>query len=286
MRELKIIRSADPNYPASLREIPKAPPSIYCRGALPNDSLPRIAIVGTRRATPNGLALAKKLARDLAEAGAVIVSGLALGVDAAAHEGALEAGGATVAVLPTGLDRIYPDQNSDLAERIIASGGALISEYAPGSPSYKTNFLERNRIVSGLSLGIVVVESPEKSGALSTASHALDQNRDIFVVPGPIHHDNYKGSHSLIRAGARLVTSAAEILDDLNLEPVEPNLFPETSLPDDQLAIVRAIRASAESLSVDKIMDLTRMDISALNRNLTLLMLRGLIKESAGRYFV
>ncbi len=286
MQEAKIVRVSNAEYPKPLKEIPKAPGKFYYLGNLPDQTRPHIAIVGTRRATTNGSAIAKSIAKELASVGAVIVSGLALGIDGAAHEGALEAKGTTIAVLPTGLDRIYPDQHADLANRIIENGGAIISEYDPGTPSYKQHFLERNRIVSGLSIAIVVIEAPERSGALSTASHALEQNREVFVVPGPIGHDNYRGSHSLIRAGARLVTNAKEILDDLNLAPVTPTLFPAINLPENQRLIFETIRSTGSATSVDKILDLTKMDISVLNRNLTLLLIQGLIKEEAGRYYL
>ena len=220
----------------------------------------------------------------------VVVSGLALGIDAAAHEGALAAGGKTIAVLPVGLDRVYPPQNTALSERILEKGGTLISEYDPGTPSLKNHFLERNRIVSGLCRGIVVVEAPEKSGALSTASHALQQNREVFVVPGPVNNLNYIGSHGLLRAGARVVTKAAEILDDLNL--VGPESAANTlalvwnDLDQNQQTIVGAIREAGEPLNVDKIGDLTTMDVSAINRNLTMLLIRGIVKEEGGRYYL
>ena len=285
MIETGIVNLGDKLYSPALKEIPKPPEKFYYQGRLDYEK-PHVAVVGTRRATGAGLIIAKKLASELSAAGVTIVSGLALGIDAAAHEGALAAKGTTIAVLPTSLDKIYPDQHRGLAKRIVENGGALISEYDPGTPSYKYNFLERNRIVSGLSLGIIVVEAPEKSGALSTASHALEQNREVFVVPGPINHENYKGSHGLLRAGARLVTSAAEILDDLNLKPTISVLFPEVSLPSGQKLIFDTIRSSEAAIPVDKIRDLTKMDISDLNRNLTMLLIRGFVKEEAGRYFI
>jgi DNA processing protein len=257
---------------------------------LPNSSQPHVAIVGTRRATANGLAIAKNLAKELASAGVAIVSGLALGIDAAAHQGALAAKGKTVAVLPVGLDRIYPEQNTALAEEILANDGGILSEYDPGTPSLKQHFLERNRIVSGLCVGVAIVEAPGKSGALSTASHALQQNREVFVVPGPINNTNYAGSHGLLRAGARLVTKAEEILDDLNLikpeNTVNPLALTWNSLDKNQQAVVSALREAGEPLNVDKIGDLTKIDISAVNRNLTMLLIRGIVKEESGRYYL
>ena len=176
-----------------------------------------IAIVGTRRATPDGKSTARRFAAELARAGIVIVSGLAFGVDAAAHEGCLDAEGKTVAVLACGLANIYPRNNEPLAKKILAQGGAIISEYPPDMPAYPSRFLERNRIVSGLSKGTLVIEAPERSGSLATARFALEQNRDVFVVPGPIAHPNFKGSHALIRQGAELVTTPEDILESYGI---------------------------------------------------------------------
>ncbi len=286
--DFAIIRSGDANYPAALKEIPNPPLKLYARGGFDLDSRPHIAIVGTRKATAQGLTIARSFAKELSAAGAVIVSGLALGIDGAAHEGALDAKGRTIAVLPVGIDRIYPVHHENLAARMLRNSGALISEYDPGMPSIKNHFLERNRIVSGLSLGIIVIEAPEKSGALATATHALEQNREIFVVPGPANHENYKGSHALIRAGARLVTTAAEVLDDLNLAPMAPATLPfqEAMLGETPKAIVSAIRSAGEAVPVDKIGDLTKMDVSVVTRNLTLLIIQGIVKESGGRYYL
>lgn len=284
----KISHFGDENYPVILKEIYNPPLKLHYKGSFGQDERPHIAIVGTRKATAHGLEIARTLAKELASTGAVIVSGLALGVDTAAHDGALSAGGRTIAVLPVGIDRIYPAQNAGLAQRILERGGAIISEYESGAPSYKDHFLARNRIVSGLSVGIVVIEAPERSGALATAAHALQQNREVFVVPGPINSENYKGSHSLLRAGARLVTNAQEILDDLNLAPVEAQqsfqLLREAMLNEKQKQLMEAIRSAGEAISVDKIQDLTKIDISTVNRNLTLLLIQGIVKEEGGRY--
>lgn len=288
--DLKDLGSNHRDFPALLKEIPDPPSRLFYRGSLPDPGQAHIAIVGTRRATTNGLNIAKNLAKELASAGVAIVSGLALGIDTAAHQGALAAKGKTIAVLGTGLDRVYPEQNTALAEEILAKGGGILSEYEPRTPSLPHHFLERNRIVSGLCLGIVVIEAPEKSGALSTASHALQQNREVFVVPGPVNHPNYKGSHGLLRAGARLITTASEILDDLNLIKPENSANPLAltwnSLDRHQQSVVGVLRDAGEPLNVDKIGDLTKMDISAVNRNLTMLLIRGIVKEEAGRYYL
>lgn len=278
------------NYPSLLKEIPDPPKKLYYRGDFQNDVRPHLAIVGTRKATAAGLQLAKKFAKELAARGMVIVSGLAMGIDTAAHEGALEAKGKTIAVLGNGLDSIYPRQNEKLSNKILEVGGVILSEYEIGTPAYKDNFLQRNRIVSGLSLGILVIEAPTQSGALNTASHALEQNREVFVVPGPLNNENYLGSHALLRAGARLVTKPEEILDDLNLSPgsdKQQNLFVNNpGLNENQKALLTVLQRTGEPVSVDKIQELTKMDVSAINRNLTFLLIQSIVKEEGGRYFI
>ncbi len=216
-KNLKInpIKIADSEYPALLKEIPNAPKMFYLLGELPPDDLIKIAIVGTRKASSAGRRFAKELAQKLAEYGAVIVSGLAMGIDTAAHEGAILAGGKTIAVLANGLDTIYPAQNENLAKKILDYGGAIISEYPPQTPSFPNQFLERNRIVSGLSIATIVIEAPERSGSLVTARLAAEQGREVFIAPGSIDNPNYRGSHQLIRDGARLVTSIEDIMEDL-----------------------------------------------------------------------
>jgi len=184
---IRLMFLGDPGYPPLLRETSPAPLALYVRGAIPRNAAQAVAIVGTRRATPEGNRLAQQFGRELADAGCAIVSGLALGIDAAAHEGALETDGtACIAVLANGLDRVYPEANRRLAEKIIAAGGAIVSEYPPGEHPLKYRFLERNRIISGIANGTLIIEAPEASGSLATAGFALEQNRDVFVVPGSI----------------------------------------------------------------------------------------------------
>ncbi len=185
--------------------------------------------MGTRKATSQGRFIAKEIAKKLSEMGMVIVSGLAMGIDTAAHEGALAGAGRTIAVLACGLDNIYPRQNENLAKKIIGTGGAVISEYPVGTEAFKNQFLERNRIVSGLCIATIVVEAPRESGALVTARLAAEQGREVFVFPGPTNHPNYHGSHKLIRDGARLVSSIDDILEDLNSEIPNFPAFAEAS---------------------------------------------------------
>ena len=275
--------------PPLLKEIPNPPKKLYHLGNFEKDDRPHIAIVGTRKATASGIAIARSFAKELASAGAVIVSGLATGIDTAAHEGALDAKGKTIAVLGNGIDWIYPRQNEKLAKRILESGGAIVSEYPAGIGTLKHQFLERNRIVSGLSVGVIVIEAPQKSGALSTASHALEQNREVFVVPGPLNNENYAGSHGLLRAGARVVSKPADVLDDLNLlSPAAPAQLSilESGLDDKQKTILAVLKHAGEPVSVDKIGELMESDVSTISRGLTFLLIRGLIKEEAGRYYL
>ena len=278
LADCELILRQDPAYPAILKEISWPPLGIYVRGQLPEK--PAIAIIGTRRATANGKAIAKKLAQELSRQNVIIISGLAMGIDTAAHEGALEAGGRTIAVLPAGLNRIYPAQNGQLAEKILDSGGALISEYPNGHPSYASNFVHRNRIVSGLSAAVVVVEAPEKSGALITARFALEQNREVMAVPGPANHPNYAGSHQLIRDGAKLVTSAKEILDELNWAYAEvSSLAVNGKISDEEKIILDAIKSAGSAAAIDKISEITKIGIPKVNQIITILTLKGIIKE-------
>jgi len=207
-----------PGYPGALRHIYDPPRALHVRGHLAHDTAlldgPAIAIVGARDATAYGLCVARDLARGLAEAGIVVVSGLALGVDGAAHRGALEAGGVTVAVAGAGTDVDYPRQHRGL-HAAIRERGAVLSEYPAGTPPLKGHFPRRNRIISGLSLGVVVVEATLKSGSLSTARHANEQGREVFAVPGPVGAPRSRGPHTLLKGGARLVETVDDILAEL-----------------------------------------------------------------------
>lgn len=206
----------DPDYPPTLRSLPDAPAWLYVKGDRATLQRPMLAIVGSRNATAQGRRDAQAFAQNLSEAGLTIVSGLADGIDAAAHEGGLAGNGTGVAVVGTGLDRVYPAKNRDLAHRL-AGEGALVSEFPLGTPPKPGNFPRRNRIISGLSLGVLVVEAAPQSGSLITARLAAEQGRDVFAMPGSIHSPLAKGCHHLIKQGAKLVESAADILEELNL---------------------------------------------------------------------
>ncbi len=281
------IKKEDERFPRLLREIPNPPPGLYLRGEL-NLNAPTVAVVGTRRATREGLGLARQFGKELAEQEIIVVSGLALGIDQAAHWGALDAGGRTVAVLGTGIDEIYPSQNRRLAEEILKQGGAVISEYPPGTPSYPANFLQRNRIISGLSLGVLVVEAPLQSGSLFTAQLALEQNRDVFVAPGRLRDHNYTGSHRLIRSGAALVTSVEDICQELNLpfyKPAELRLK-RIKLDPQQDLVLKFIKAAGKPVSIDKIIEATKIESQFVNQVVAFLLINDIIKEEDGRYNV
>lgn len=278
--------STDSAYPPLLRETVGGPALIYVRGALPRPEDTCVAIVGTRKATKEGMALARETGEALARKGIVIVSGLALGIDGAAHEGALRAGGRTAAVLANGLDSVYPRAHEQLAGRILEGGGCLISEYPEGTPSYPSQFLARNRIVSGLSVATVVIEAPFRSGSLATARNAIEQGREVFIFPGDTRNRNYEGSHSLIRTGARLVTSAQDILEDLGLTPDESSAAPEMPLPldADEASILALLLEARETLTIDRIIEATGLPPNVVSEKLTLLLLDNLIEESSGSF--
>ncbi|HYH12713.1 MAG TPA: DNA-processing protein DprA, partial [Thermomicrobiales bacterium] len=204
------------DYPDLLREIPAPPPVIFLRGKVSLIDRRAVAIVGTRRMSPYGREMARSLAWDLAQAGVTIVSGLAKGIDGVAHASALDAGGRTIAVMGNGVKRVYPAEHRSLAARI-ATQGAVLSDFHPDAPPDGPNFPARNRIISGLSLGVIVVEAPMRSGALITVDFAADQGREVFAVPGSVLSQASAGCHGLIREGARLVRSADDVLEDLRL---------------------------------------------------------------------
>jgi len=214
-------------FPARLAQIHDPPATLWLRGDPAVLDRPAVALVGSRAATRDGLALAAEMAFDLARTGLVVVSGLARGIDSAAHAATLDAGGTTVAVLGTGVDSIYPPEHRALADRIAACG-AIVSEFSPGTPARAFHFPRRNRIISGLSLAVVVVEAPERSGALITAREALDQGRDVMVVPGRVPGGRNRGGHALIRDGATLVESASDVLSALGCAPPAARRGPQS----------------------------------------------------------
>lgn len=280
--EIKKITTDDAEYPELLKNIGGSP-ILYCRGRWPDQKKPTIAIVGTRKATQDGCLAAKRLAKELAEKGFVIVSGLALGIDAAAHEGALAGNGETIAVLANGVDQIYPRSHERLGGEILKRNGLLISEYEPGTPPYPSQFLARNRIISGLSLATIIIEAPRRSGALVTARWALDQGREVFVMPGNPFSQNYQGSHMLIRNGARLVTKAADIIEDLGLATEKEVDLSE--LEPIARRILELIIENENGLPIDKIAENIKDDLHIVAEQLTYLVFEGLVEEKNGKFF-
>jgi DNA processing protein len=286
--QVDVVTWADAAYPARLRTIADPPLALFVRGTLdPEDTL-AVAIVGSRRAGEYGRGVAAELARGLAHAGITVVSGLAAGIDGSAHRGALEAGGRTVAVMATGIDRIYPSWHGALA-RDIAGHGALVTEFRHGTPSLQFHFPQRNRIISGLAVGTVVVEAAERSGSLITAEYAVEQGREVLAVPGPIGTPHHRGCHRLIQQGATLVTSVEDVVDTL-----APALR----------ARIVAVRAAAEeahlstieravldglgegSAHVDAVVATSGRPAGEVLETLLALELRGLVTQRPGMRFV
>jgi len=282
--DIQKITIEDKNYPEQLKKIKKAPKTFYFKGKIKSNEL-YFAIVGTRKFSPYGKQVTLEMAGDLAEAGLIIVSGLAPGIDTFAHTAVVEQGKRTIAVLGTGLDEesIYPRENIKLARKIVELGGCLISEYPPGTPGTQFTFPERNRIISGLSLGTLVVEAKEKSGALITANYAFSQKRKLFAVPGSIYALNSRGSHILIKRGAKLVDNANDILQELNLpahiagsdtaglQTLEENLI---------LNILKE-----EALELDKIIEKTKLSAATVASTLTVLEMKGKIRNLGGNIY-
>ena len=281
--EIKTTNIQDENYPKLLKGIKNAPEVIYYRGEMKSEEN-CFAVVGTRRFSPYGKQVALEMAGDLAEAGLIIVSGLAPGIDTFCHTAAVERRKRTIAVLGTGVDEksIYPQSNLKLAQKILETGGALISEYPPGQRGTQFTFPQRNRIISGLSLGILVVEAKQKSGALITAHYAFEQNRKVFAIPGPIHSLNSKGCHYLIKRGAKLVESANDILKDLNLPLKELSSFYEGETEEENL-ILNVLKE--EVLDIDKIIEKTKLSAAKVASTLAILEIKGKVRNLGGNTF-
>ncbi len=297
-----VIVMDDPAYPSQLKQIYDPPLVLYVRGNVAALSQPGIALVGTRHPTPYGSGMAERLACDLAVRGLVIFSGLARGVDTAGHRGAISAKGKTVAVLGTGIDVIYPKENSRLVEQIVAMGGAIISEFPVNTFAAPQNFPIRNRIISGISIGVLVVEAGEYSGTRITARCALEQNRDVFAVPGNVTNKNSWGPNTLIKQGAKLVATWEDVWEELPadvriaLAPESVNespgaesasLFEEAELSPHEKKIFALLKAD-ESTHIDEIVERLEPAVSSSEIFAALfeLELAGKVKQSPGKNFV
>jgi DNA processing protein len=282
---IHVLTLFDDDYPINLSQIDAPPPLLYVRGALqPNDSW-AIAIVGTRRASTYGREVAHSLSRDLAGQGITVVSGLALGVDTVAHRSSLEHGGRTIAVLGSGVDQIYPPENRGLAQ-MIAENGAVISEYPLGTRPDASNFPPRNRIISGLSRGVVIVEAGERSGALITARFAAEQGRDVFAVPGSILHPGSSGCNTLIQQGAIPLLSINDVLGQLNMEQVHIQQAARATIAADpqEAALLRFL--NREPLHLDDLVRQSAMPAPQVAGLLTLMELKGLVRQVASLSYV
>lgn len=271
----------DEAYPRRLHEIDQPPPVLYVRGSLTPDDQWAVALVGTRRMTGYGRQVTEELAATLAQQGVTVVSGLARGVDAVAHQAALTAGGRTLAVLGCGVDVVYPPEHRRLAEQIIAQG-ALISDYPPGTGPDAANFPPRNRIISGLSLATVVVEAGETSGALITARFAADQGRDVFAVPGQIYAPSSKGTNRLLRDGAQPMLSPADVLESLNLSRVVQHQEARRALPADPLEALLLGVLSREALHIDEIQARASLPVEQVSAALAMMELKGMVRQLGG----
>lgn len=275
----------DPAYPRNLLNIAQPPPVLFVKGALlPADDW-AVALVGTRHASAYGREVARELASGLAASGVTVVSGLARGVDVAAHRAALEAGGRTIAVLGSGIDTIYPAEHKDVAEAI-AQAGAVVSDYALGTPPEAANFPPRNRIISGLTKGVVIVEAGEVSGALITADFAAEQGRDVFAVPGNIHQRTSVGTNKLIQQGAKMVTGVADILEELNLALVTEQRTARAALPADETEQRLLACLSAEPVHIDELGAQMALPISQVSGALALMELKGMVRQVGGMNYI
>jgi DNA processing protein len=299
---VSLVSLDDPAYPPRLKEIYDPPLILYVRGNVEILAQPGIAVVGTRHPTPYGTGMAERLSCDLATQGLVIISGMARGVDTAGHRGALSAKGKTIAVFGTGVDVIYPKENSRLSEQILALGGALISEFPLGTFAAPQNFPIRNRILSGMSLGVLVIEAAEYSGTRITARCALEQNRDVFAVPGNVTNKNSWGPNTLIKQGAKLVATWEDVWEDLpaavklSLTPApgdesasgsSASLFPDNKLPPHEKRILSLLKQD-ESTHIDEIVEHLDKELSSSEIFAALfeLELAGKVRQMPGKNFV
>jgi DNA processing protein len=282
---ISVLTWEDEAYPARLNEIPQPPPVLYVRGALLAEDAWAVAVVGTRRITSYGKQVTEEIASNLARSGITIVSGLAHGVDTAAHQAALQAGGRTLAVLGSGVDRIYPPENRRLAEQIIQQG-ALLSDYAPGTPPDSANFPPRNRIISGLARAVIIVEAGKSSGALITAAFAAEQGREVFAVPGGIYAPQSVGANLLIQQGARPYLNYQDVLEILNLAQVSEHREARAVLPADALEAQLYAVLSNEPLHVDEIRMETDLPIEKVSAALVMMELKGLVRQVGGMQYI
>ncbi len=282
---VRLITWDDDAYPIRLKEIDDPPPVLYVRGELKATDEFAVAIVGTRQATTYGKEVARQLATGLAHNQVTVVSGLARGIDLSAHEAALVAGGRTIAVLGCGVDIIYPSEGRRINAQLVTNG-ALISDLPLGTTPEPANFPPRNRLISGLSLGVIVVEAGDKSGALITADFALEQGREVFAVPGNIYSKGSRGTNRLIQTGAKLITCVEEVLDELNLKLVTQQAQVREEIPADDTEHVVLSALTHEPLHIDELSRMLTMPIPTLSATLTVMELKGMARHVGGMSYI
>jgi len=275
----------DPAFPARLKEIYDVPPVLYVRGSITPEDEWTIAVVGTRRATIYGREVTERLVTELVRNHITVVSGLARGIDSIAHRTALESGGRTIAVFACGLDEVYPPENVKLAQSIIEQG-ALVSEHPPGTRPKKEHFPLRNRIMSGLSLGVLVIEGDVDSGAMITANRALEQNREVFAVPGSILSPTSRGTNRLIKEGAKLVNDVQDILEELNLTMIPRQLEMREIVPENETESLVMKYLSHEPTHIDEVCRSSSLPIATVSSTLAMMELKGIVRQTGGMNYI
>jgi len=284
-KQIQVLTWEDPQYPQRLLEIEQPPPVLYVRGEICKDDGWAVALVGTRRVTAYGRQVTEELASGLAAQGVTVVSGLARGVDAIAHQAALRAGGRTLAVLGSGVDQIYPPEHTRLATEMVAHG-AVISDYPPGTAPEAGNFPPRNRIISGLSMAVVVIEASEKSGALITASFAAEQGRAVFAVPGWVYARLTRGANRLLQEGAQVVLGGRDILETLDLTHIDQHRSARNVLPENAAEAQLYHLLGSEPLHVDDIGQRAGLPIDLVSATLTMMELKGMVRQVGGMNYI
>jgi DNA processing protein len=288
LANIQLIEFTSPDYPKLLKEIHNPPYIIYTRGELALNNIPAISIVGSRKYSAYGEQLANSFARDLARAGFAIISGLALGIDAISHRGALEVKGKTIAVLGSGIDdkSIYPRTNFQLAQEIIASDGLILSDYTPGTSATTMTFPARNRIIAGMSLGTLIVEAGEKSGTLITAKMALESNREVFSIPGSIFSPTSIGTNNLIKAGAKIVTCVQDIFEEFNLSQVNEPKQSKLKLSESKEENLLLSVLSDVPLHIDNIAKRANLTAHVISSTLIMMEIKGWVKNLGGQNYI
>lgn len=286
--QIKILTYKDPLYPKLLLEIPKLPPLLYYKGNMIDAEELSLAVVGTRKISNYGRIVIPKLIVPLVETGITIISGMAFGVDSGAHQISIDAGKRTIAVLGGGLDwaSIYPKHHQLLAEKILENGGALLSEYPIGTPSLKHHFVSRNRIISGMSVATIIIESDLKSGSLITAKHALEQNRQVYAVPGPIYSETSQGSNNLIKMGAKPLTEASDVLEDLNLKNLPQQQETQIAFGDSPAESTILKLLSLEPIHINELIKQAELESPEVISTLTFLEMKGKVKNLGGQQYI